>query len=714
MNIDRIRWGVLKAQPEFRSRFGSAFKAKRNELGLNQENVGHLAKSSARTVSRVETGDFEWVSLKKVRQLAKEIEETVESLVERADGAPSTAGPVRLDLPSHLQFLEDQRAAILNSSLLPWEVQRPISLRFLWPDLLAPAPLKMVRNPQTTDLISWSSNKSIGHNVAVVGQPGIGKSTTLRFLVLKTTERYMKGESGLYPLYLHLADVASPERIAALKTRIEGLRLPEPASILLVLDGIDEVEANARLGGITSVATTPNLGALLIGCRADVFQQLFRHPELSSMIDEIVECLEWNFEAHVLPFAEAYCKRLEREKDFEVLRASCSTFPKLRQFVTNPFHLTLILFIIQDGGVITDELLLSRYNVYKKFYQHWLARERKRGTSKELTDKVFLLHRDVATALLRAKSHRLSTADTAHLLSDYGVALEDTAFTGLLSVRVNLFDDQLQVEGFRHETLQEYFLAESILHALSRPSEDLDLLLPEYNAEVNSFIREAFAQMPLEKRQQIASRLSKAYDKYFSAKTSAPSVGGKPNEPTPATRIREQAIYYLGRLNLPKCPEILVHCYKSDPDPISRRAAALGAILHGHEDIEADFISELQRSKQAATLNRSVQLVYFGDVDDSIYHFRDHGRCSWDKTRNAIMARLNGNGDRDMHLRHWDLETLHSLLKSRPADRLTLEEITIVASTSCSWPDHSKSREAALEVYREAILAIHGDLNVAG
>lgn len=121
---------------------------------------------------------------------------------------------------------------------------------------------------------------------------------------------------------------------------------------------------------------------------------------------------------------------------------------------------------------------------------------------------------------------------------------------------------------------------------------------------------------------------------------------------------------------------MLVRAFTTESSPLLRRSAALGAILHGDDDAEIEYMALLDDPGEAS-LNRSVQMVYFGDVHGDLHTFVDGGQ-GWSKTRAAILRRLGGHSLRDRRLRWWDLKTLRSFLEARPGDTLSSAELAVV------------------------------------
>ena len=232
------------------------------------------------------------------------------------------------------------------------------------------------------------------------------------------------------------------------------------------------------------------------------------------------------------------------------------------------------------------------------------------------------------------------------------------------------------IRRFIHDTYMEYLLAEQLLDQLQGLSEVGISLDVAFNDDVNAFVRDGLSVLPLEEREGSLQRLEKVYREAH------------------GDREREHALYYVGRLDLPYCPDVLISAFRSDPSPLSRRAAALGAILHGHNDVEEKYLTLVAESAQEDLLNRSVQLVYFGDGRGELHDFIDRGGA-WSRTRKALFARLSRSDIRSKRLRWWDLQTAFSLFQDR-ASRLSDTEQQLMQEIFEAHSDGSSARDLAI------------------
>lgn len=173
--------------------------------------------------------------------------------------------------------------------------------------------------------------------------------------------------------------------------------------------------------------------------------------------------------------------------------------------------------------------------------------------------------------------------------------------------------------------------------------------------------------------------------------------------------MREQLLYYVGRVAGVQYPQVLSTAFRYEAHPLLVRIAALGAILHNDDGVEREFIEKLEPGSQADILNRSVQLVYFGDVRADMYEFIDDGTWPWASTRNGILHRLANTAPRDLRLRWWDLRTLLLFLMSRPKETLSDEEVLRVERAGLAPETTSQDRRESIEAEISKILKHSAD-----
>jgi len=638
---------------------------------------------------------------------------------------------------------EKQREKILNFPILPWTPEGSPSFGFLWPELFIEPHIKPHKLPvqQSIAFYNWIGNYDWKSNIAIVGSPGIGKSTILRAIFLRLTDPdpsrdfYVKG----LVIIAHASEVLefaqghNKSLIDYLASKL-GIQLSHPhtfkdiGKLILVLDGLDEIsEVNVPsiLNTLNKlVFTTPNI-VLWVACRKEFFfRKIAIKPEWNALFSEILEILEWDENRDSLVFVSRYAEKTHQPFLYDKLLVLIRVHPEIVPFLRNPFELTLLLYLLSYGE-FTYQYLRNSYTLYKAFYENWLVREHHRGTASLPPEKVSQLHRFLASTLYSSKGMSVDLGEIVQKI-DPSISLDiltkDTSFICLLKIKEETISEPgVKVERFWHETIGEFLVAEELINAFKVGGQILyNALITIYNYEVNLFVRGAFQTMSRLEREKIFHNFEALYISLFSSDCDIRKlifdairqrvkeriiVPEKVNQSEQETMVREQILYYIGRLPLHFFPEILRFAYYNEPTSLLRRIAALGAMLHGEEEIERDYISKLTPGSREDIENRSVQLVYFGDVEGDIHAYQDDNKSHWARSRSAIYQRLKLNSQREMRLRWWDLRTLYLFYESRKwTDAISDEDLDILINCSITFDEFSDAKKESLAYEKERLI----------
>ncbi len=490
--------------------------------------------------------------------------------------------------------------------------------------------------------------------LAVVGEPGSGKTTTLRMMLLDGG-----GLLAEQRVLVHARDLDA--KLGSLAARAGS----DDRGLAVLIDGLDEAgEENVR-GVAAALSRLAELEgpriAIIIASRTDFFDR--QYDILRSHLGNLVEVLEirdWR-EGDVIEFARRYSERVDDASILPAVRQILENVRGADRLISNPMRLSLLLYLLATGVRFDAVDLKEPYSLYRLFYTEWIKKERHRGTGGSSSASIQRAHVTISRWLyknggevadLRSLLPQLDDADERRILAD-------SAFAGILALDEDEAGSRLVV-GFRHETVGEFIIAQDILHAFGEGGADIDQALETTVGDnVNAFVRSGMLEAAYPRVQRYLANLTTRYESLLPTG----SAGMDAAVIDRSHRLREQILYYIGRLPLDRFPGVLRHAYEDEPDPLLRRSAALGAIIQGDLEIERDYLALLDDPTQAR-LNRSVQMVYFGDVRADLHTFEDAGE-DWSKTRTAIYRRLTGNLARDLRLRWWDLRTLRSFYESR-------------------------------------------------
>ena len=569
------------------------------------------------------------------------------------------------------EYIRRQSRAFLNTSLLPWTRGGIGSFRLLWPELVVPAPIYELKAQLRTTIDQWMHRRRL-ENTVIVGGAGSGKSTIVKYIFLTLAQDF--GESGgPLPVYVHASEITHrPDETQA--TLLDFCK--DSPTIVTLVDGLDEVTvADARKIVTEWLPMAQERGRWVLASRdVHFYSHVHGLPGLDEAASALIEVQPWQLDDS-RRFANSYFSRLGRPSSESEAFESAISQTELRDCASNPFQLTLLMFLFLQGVV---KVTANGFELYSAFYRNWVSHEMRRsrrpGTNQQV-QAIAAAHEKLAVS---AHSSRHSTPfERVFEELDVSDAIKtDSAFTGLLAESMSPISLNISKSGFRHQSLLEFLVSRSVVTAIMGVSDEVPGVLgEEFSIEINMFIRSAFAALSPDDATRAAFRAQRLYEHLLQQQEVS---GHVPNAADPqwsasrnagpdakALRAREQLVYFMGRMSGSRAADAVGAAYKHDPEPLIRRAAALGAILHGRRDIEEEYMLLIRSDAAEGRLNRSVQLVYFGDVTESIFSFRDDGTSTWTRTRSATFERLGTKDQRSSRLRWWDLITIHSFFSTR-------------------------------------------------
>lgn len=544
--------------------------------------------------------------------------------------------------------------SLLSMPLLRGTTMIGPTLAQLWPDLVLDTRVRPLRSlrPAPTDTMAWLQESNHNH-VVVIGGAGAGKSTLLRRLAIEGASWF-----GDLPIFLTADECLS----------LAPDSLPRDSTV--IIDGLDEVNEDG-LKHIAAFLRFIGKGRWWVSCRAEFFSRASPTRAILKGADEVLE-LQPLLPNQVTEFVDKYVQRTQHREValvFEVWQRA----DDFLQLVTNPLNLIIsILTASQEGQRGLAATPTSRYELYKMFYHHLIDYEADRtslnGQEKRSVAKIHVrLARQIYSRRQRGQNFPSVPGETA----------QKTTWQAVSSILdVYRSTDRVVVRGFTHETFSEFVLAHDLVHSIIARSDKMTAPEIAFNNDVNGFVRDAFTSFTYADRERALTKLARAYQS-----SSSP-------------RSREHLLYYIGRLGLKACPDILKQAYSEEASSLARRSAALGAIIYGDLETEQDYMNRLLLSSEEDLLNRSVQLVYFGDIMGDLHESTDIGG-DWSRTRSALIERLSENDIRSQRLRWWDLRTLESFFQSRQ-ETANPDEVTLLTYISEKFVDANKARMHAV------------------
>ncbi len=173
--------------------------------------------------------------------------------------------------------------------------------------------------------------------------------------------------------------------------------------------------------------------------------------------------------------------------------------------------------------------------------------------------------------------------------------------------------------------------------------------------------------------------------------------------------LKENIIYYLGRLSVPPNIQILKSAYYLDEDLHIKLNITFSSLITFDETIEKDFISKFKPGNNYDLLLRSWTMAFFANSSNP-YDYKDIHNDDWSLAKKPRINRLAINSSNNpkylkaMSFRSLDLLVLYLFLESRPKDSLSLEELDIVKNSFIDFSKFSKEKKIFLKSLKEKIV----------
>lgn len=543
------------------------------------------------------------------------------------------------------------------------------SFDFILPELYVEPTVSAVKHQHMWSLNDFVTELNVTKSIALIGLPGTGKTTILANLFLESKS------ASQFRFYFTAKDLVS---VYTKRTSLNSIfkklynldvvsYINEHDSNVFFIDGLDEIrnEDIDHLFEILQVFKNNNI-SFWISTRTDFYyRHMITDSKKMALFYDVLLLEEWSIEQS-MEFVKNFSKKASKNFIFTRVKELLDNGANIEGFLRNPFKVSLLIFLLSDESYGIDRITANDFVLYREFYHQWLTQEKNRGTSLNEAIDILSFHTEIATSLYtNRESNELTNIISPEVLKKYNL-MNDSAFIGLLQYKERL--TQVLVEKFYHETLMEFLVGYGIIRSFLSGDNIVKYLDSVYNYGVNYFVRSAFENLGTKDKKIILNNLNNAYFSILKEQ--------KDNEYW--QKIREQIIYYVGRIPFEQYPEILKYAYYNESNTILNRAAALSLILFGDEDIEHDYLGKLVIGSPHDLENRSIQLVYFGDVQADLHKYRDDGIVMWERTKNAIIDRLSKTTRRDLNLRMWDIVTLYSFCVNRGTNILSDDDKIVI------------------------------------
>ncbi|MDF5725168.1 MAG: NACHT domain-containing protein, partial [Rhizonema sp. PD37] len=319
----------------------------------------------------------------------------------------------------------------------------------------------------------------------VLGKPGAGKSTFLKYLAMQCTERQFQKER--FPIFITLKDFAeAPEKPDILKyitkllsdsdltdANVKAQQLLKQGKVLILLDGLDEVreeDASRVLKQVQEFSYQFSANQFIITCRIAAKEytfQGFTEVEVADFnSDQIASFAQNWFQFKKDPVkGERFIEKLKQNKPIEEL-------------ATNPLLLTLLCLIFGEAGdfptnrseLYTEgvDVLLKKWDVRRNIERDKIYKDLSLQRKEDLLSHIALITFEQKDYFFKKKTVEGYIADFIRNLRNTSTtesALELDSEAILKSIEVQhglLIARATGIYSFSHLIFHEYFMARGI------------------------------------------------------------------------------------------------------------------------------------------------------------------------------------------------------------------------------------------------------------
>jgi predicted NACHT family NTPase len=452
------------------------FKAICDELGLSWEEIAGLEDKEPRSERSIENSEIE--------RLVKEVREKIRSLIKERCGKMRV-----LDMTQPIELTGEQGIYTKVNILEKITARNRMEI------------VQLVQNADLEEFefdrfgLSCVAQERVAgieavkqHNkLMVLGKPGAGKTTFLKYLAMQCIEGHFLGDR--VPLFITLKDFAETknqpgfldyiqEKITNNATQSQFQDVIQQGKAFVLLDGLDEVreeDTGRVLRGIRDFSNRYAENHFVITCRIAAKEYVFERfteVEVADFDDEQISTFIHNWFRCKKPgkgeeFAKQIIEKLDKNKP-------------IKELASNPLLLTLLCLECEESLEFPKnraelyerglKVLLSKWDASREiqrdqFYEK-LSINRKEDLLSQLALKTF-----------EQKDYFFKQRTVEHHIADYIINLPDArtdpkalqldSEAALKSIEAQhglLVERARGIYSFSHLTFQEYFTAKQIVN----------------------------------------------------------------------------------------------------------------------------------------------------------------------------------------------------------------------------------------------------------
>lgn len=509
---------------------------------------------------------------------------------------------------------------------------------------------------------------SAGTSVALLGDPGMGKSTYLLLAIVDVFDTWTERSPNLlFAWWRELQRDAQRSSADDLMRTLIGLaagrrswpaELPLPAvDWQIVLDGIDESDVD--LPSLRPLLRDlRGYGAVIVTCREHDFER--RLSSIQESFEEIIRLQPWDSDE-----IQQYKAALSARGDEATAAYIEAHEEDYRGVLSVPLWLTMITFLNRRSGSHLDATTPSDYGLLTQCARAVAEDELRRIQRESDTKPEILLGSWQKAAWAIYSSRRTGDPVRADRLQrDLG--LDSAIWSACLSM---LDERNGAIAGFVHEIFLEFWLAEYIVGAMLPENRASDRLVSALSLQrsvtTNRLVRQGIAHSGM--TADAAAGLREAFWQVSDSETFT----------------KNQILYLLGRVdNSPACVRFLVSVWQNQAEAeFVRYSAAYAAVMLGVHSVEDEFYAALRTNDTFDRMNRWYHRFYYGDLqaDERSEPGLDDGTGSADRAMAQLVSRLSRTQPRHLYLRRVELLTLRQFVVTRGVRSIEAEVATLLA-----------------------------------
>lgn len=232
----------------------------------------------------------------------------------------------------------------------------------------------------------------------------------------------------------------------------------------------------------------------------------------------------------------------------------------------------------------------------------------------------------------------------------------------------------------------------------------LELLSIAHTNNLSDEIRDTIARLNDDEQQKISSFLNEMlaalYEGNYNPDVSEQNL----------FIIKENLIYYVGRLGNKDSVEIINKYYYKETNEFNKMNLAFSACFLGDQEVELDFLSKVTPVSSYDLMMRSWTLAFFKDASNP-HEYTDDKNDDWTAAKSPRIKRLQINEPgqegykKAMAFRLFDLTILYLFCKNRSFDDLTISEYEIIKNSTSASPLIAKGKIDKIEAIKARLLA---------